>query len=247
MTFKDHFSGHAEDYAAARPDYPDSLFAYLASLCAERELVWDCATGNGQAAAGLARYFKRVLATDASAAQIAAARPAAGIEYRVAPAEQAGIAHNSLDLVTVAQALHWFNMPEFFACCEQALRPAGVLAVWSYGPCTIDAEVDAIVGQLYGDTLGEYWPPERRMVEQRYASVEFPLTAVTGVPDFALTLNWTVGQLLAYLRSWSATQRYIAEQSSDPVAGIEGSLHQAWGGALEKAVQWPLTLIVRRK
>lgn len=247
FSFKDHFSGHATDYAAARPGYPEALFAYLAGLCPEQELAWDCATGNGQAALGLANHFVRVIASDASAEQIAAAKPQPNIEYRVATAEAMQLPAQSCDLVTVAQALHWFQTDDFFAVCERVLKPAGVLAVWCYGLCRVSAEVDALVNQLYAETLDAYWPPERKMVEEHYVSMNFPFPRLAELPDFVLSLNWSSEQFTAYLRSWSATQRYIAEQGKDPLSELAGEIAKAWGGALEKAVQWPLTLIVCRK
>lgn len=247
MSFKDHFSGHAADYAEARPDYPEALFAFLAALCDEHARAWDCATGNGQAAIGLSKFFAQVIATDASAEQIAAAKQHPGVDYRVMPAERADLPSHAFDLVTVAQALHWFDQPKFFATCERVLKPSGMLAVWCYGQCTVNAAVDAVVGRLYGETLDAWWPPERKQVEEQYGSVEFPFTRVRNPPDFSLSLRWTADQFLAYLRSWSATQRYIAEQGTDPVAEIEQSVRQGWGASLEKAVQWPLTLVVCRK
>ena len=247
MSFKDHFSGHAADYAAARPDYPEALFAFLAAICDEHGRAWDCATGNGQAALGLSKYFARVVATDASAEQIAAATPHPGIEYRVTPAEKADLPANVFDLITVAQALHWFDQSGFFATCDRVLKPSGILAVWSYRQCTVNAAVDTVVSHLYGETLDAWWPPERRLVEEQYQSVDFPFTRVRNPPDFNLSKRWTVDQFLAYLRSWSATQRYMAEQGSDPVAEVEQAVRKGWGESLEKAVQWPLTLIVCRK
>ncbi len=247
MTFKDHFSGHAAEYAAARPNYPDNLFAYLASLCANRDLAWDCATGNGQAALSLAAHFTNVLATDASSGQVQAAVPHPRIEYRVARAESPGIQSDTVDLISVAQALHWFAIPEFFAECERILKPGGLLAVWSYGQCTVTPEVDAIVTALYAETLDKYWPVERRLVEQRYQSLEFPMQVVDDLPEFRMQQHWSANQLLGYLASWSATQRYIAEQGHDPVAAIAEQLRSAWEGSLEKAVTWPLTLFVCRK
>jgi len=247
MSFKDHFSKHSAEYAIARPGYPPELFNYLSDLCSEHELAWDCATGNGQAAQSLVKYFASVIATDGSEGQIAAAKPLANIEYRVATAEQADLLAGSVDLITVAQALHWFSMGEFFENCDRVLKPGGVLAVWSYGMCFISSEVDQIINSLYAETLDEYWPEERRLVEQRYQNIEFPFTEVSDLPTFSMTVRWTLEQLSAYLLSWSATQRYITANHLDPVAAIADELASAWGQSLEKTVQWPLTLVVSRK
>jgi SAM-dependent methyltransferase len=247
VSFKDHFSGHAADYAASRPTYPDELFRYLASLASSHQLAWDCATGNGQAALSLAGYFEKVLATDASSGQIAAATAHAAVEYRVATAESPGLDAASVDIVTVAQALHWFDIPGFFTTCAEVLKPSGLLAVWCYGQCTISPQLDSIVSNLYEETLGSYWPTERRLVEEQYRSIQFPLTRLTDVPQFAMRLTWTAQQLLDYLSSWSATRRYMQERGNDPIHAISTEVQSAWGDSLEKVVTWPLTLIVCRK
>ena len=247
VSFKDHFSGHAAAYAAARPGYPDGLFSFLAAMSPAQDLAWDCATGNGQAAVGLATYFSRVIATDASSGQIDAAQAHPTIDYRVAPAENAALVAGSVDLITVAQALHWFSVAEFFASCKQALKPEGLLAVWCYGQCTVTPAVDDLVAKLYSGTLDNYWPEERRLVEQGYSSVVFPFSRVKQIPKFAMRVTWTAAQFLDYLSSWSASQRYLADKGSDPVAAIADELHLAWGEPLEKPVSWPLTLIVCRK
>lgn len=205
--FKDHFSGHAAAYAAARPDYPPELFAWLAARAPARDSAWDCATGNGQAAVALAGHFRRVLATDASAAQIVRAAPGPGnIDYRVAPAETPGIELESVDLVTVAQAVHWFDRPRFYAAARQALRPGGLIALWSYGLFTIDPPLDELIRHFYEHVVGAYWPPERKLIDEHYATLDFPFTEVPA-PAFAMEQEWDAGQALAYLRTWSAVQR----------------------------------------
>lgn len=244
-SFKDHFSKQAETYARFRPDYPADLYAYLATLPAARELAWDCATGSGQAALGLARYFRRVIATDGSAAQIANAAPEGKVQYRVAPAEQTDIGSDTVDLITVAQALHWFDAEAFYAEARRVLVPGGVLAVWSYALAIIDPAIDAVVQRLYEDIVGRYWPEERRSVEAGYGDVVLPGEEIA-TPNFAMTAIWRREQLLGYLRSWSAVQRYIDAKSTDPVALVESELAEAWDGAAEHEVRWPLSLRVAR-
>ncbi len=246
MPFKDHFSGHADVYAEARPDYPAQLYAYLAGLCEERELAWDCATGNGQAASSLADYFVKVVASDASKEQLARATRRQNIDYRHMLAESPQLAPGSVDLVTVAQALHWFDTSKFFAAVDRILKPCGIFAVWSYGKQTIDPECDAVVEKLYGDIVGEFWPPERRLVERAYEDIEFPFTGLDPEP-FTMCKEWDMEQLLSYLSSWSAVQRYLACHGDDPLQLVERELRQAWGDGKRRAVSWPLTLQVRRK
>lgn len=246
--FNDQFSAHAKSYAGARPDYPFELFLYLSGLCEETELAWDCATGNGQAASSLAKVFKRVIASDASAEQIKQARILDNIEYRQAAAEDHFLQPGSVDLVVVAQALHWFNIAAFFENVDEVLKPGGILAVWSYGLTTVNEEVDAVVHKLYAEILDDYWPSERRIVEQRYGGIEFPYALIEG-GDFEMSQRWTLEQLSDYLMSWSAVQRYMDERGEDPVRLVAQELEDAWGEdpGREMEVQWPLVLKVGRK
>ncbi len=244
MTFKDHFSGHAGTYAAARPHYPAALFEWLAGQCARRELAWDAGCGNGQAAVALAAHFRRVVATDPSAAQIAQAIAHPNIDYRVEPAEQPQLDDHSVDLLTVAQALHWFDLDRFYAAAMRVLHPQGVIAVWTYGLSNVDANVDREFMRLYDDILGPYWPAERRHVENGYADLPFPFRKIEA-PGFAMECNWTLPQYLAYLRSWSASQRCLREKGEDAVALAMPAFEAAWGNPLDtRRVRWPLGLRV---
>ena len=244
-TFYDHFAPVAQNYADFRPTYPDALFAWLAAIAPRRELAWDCAAGTGQASVGLAGLFAHVVATDASAAQIAAATPHPRIDYRIAPAEASGLPDDSVDLITVAQALHWFDLAAFYIEARRVLRPDGVLAVWTYGVLTVEgACVDELVQEFYHDTVGPYWPAERRHVEDGYRSLPFPFMEMTA-PPFAMETAWTLPQLLGYFRSWSATARFAAINGSDPVEPLAGQLAPAWGTPeRRRTVRWPLALRV---
>lgn len=228
MSFKDHFSETAAGYARFRPRYPETLFDYLAGTAPRRARAWDCATGSGQAAIGLAKHFERVIATDASAGQIAHALPNRRVDYRVAPAEKSGLEPGSIDLVTVAQALHWFDIPAFFQEVKRVLAPGGLLAVWCYQLFTIDPAIDRIVRRFYAETLGPYWPPERKMIEEGYRSIPFPFSELQ-TPSFEIESSVTMGQLGGYLRTWSATRRYLAERGDDPMAYLLSLLAEVWG------------------
>jgi SAM-dependent methyltransferase len=246
MNFRDHFSGHAAGYAQGRPTYPDALFEWLAAQCARRALAWDAGCGNGQAARALAPHFAQVVGTDPSAEQVAQAAPAANLEYRVEPAEQPGFAAASVDLVTVAQALHWFELERFFAAVRRVAAPGGVLAVWTYGLSNVDAAVDAAFRHLYDDVLGPYWPPERRHVENGYAELPFPFERIAA-PAFAMTRDWTLAQYQAYLRTWSAAARHRRETGRDAVAETHARFAAAWGDPdTPRRVSWPLNLRVGR-
>ena len=241
--FKDHFSGHAASYASSRPRYPDALFAHLADCCDTRELAWDCATGNGQAARSLAAYFDRVVATDASAEQVASADPHPGIVYRVAPAEAPGLDPHTVDLITVAQALHWFDITEFFAAAISVLRPGGVLAYWSYGLCSVNPACDEITQAAY-EFVDDYWPPERAMVETGYRDIEPPLPRIP-CPEFDMQLAWSAEQMLDYMNTWSACQRCARATASDPLDGFAEKLRSCWGPGT-RTVHWPLALTAVR-
>jgi len=238
--FKDHFSGHAADYAKFRPSYPPELFEYLASLSPGHDLAWDCATGNGQAAMGLAGHFQRVMATDASPQQIESARLHPRISYRVAPAEASGIESNSVDLILVAQALHWFDMDPFFAEAKRVCRGDGILAISTYLHVSIVREVDAIVSKFYHDTTGPFWPPERELVETNFQSIHFPFNELSP-RQFQMREQWNLDQLLNYLRTWSATKKFIQVRGFDPVDPLREELEHVWRDPKHaRQVTWPL-------
>ena len=244
MTFHDHFSGHATTYREARPQYPDALFDWLASQAPSRNLAWDTGCGNGQASVALAERFARVFATDPSANQIENAEARPNIDYRVEPGEQCSLPDANADLVTVAQALHWFDFARFFAEARRVLKPRGVLAAWAYADCRVTPSIDVVKDRVYVDFTGAYWPPERAFVEAGYRTIAFPFGdgapfEEIEAPSFEMRVDWDAAQFLAYLRSWSATQRYIKANGADPVAMVERDLLAAWGDPDEpRAVRW---------
>jgi SAM-dependent methyltransferase len=240
----DHFSKQSDAYARYRPRYPDALFRYLAAEAGRSETAWDCGTGSGQAAVGLARHFARVWATDASAAQIANAAPHPRIAYYVRPAEDSGFAPRSVGLVTVAQALHWFDIDRFYAEVARVLKPGGLIAVWSYALMRVSPEIDEVVHRFHDECVGPYWPAARKYVVEGYASVRFPFDE-REPPTFRMSTRWDAESCLGYLRSWSAVQRFIAANSHDPVEDIAPALRRAWGRAgAQRTVRWPLRMRV---
>jgi SAM-dependent methyltransferase len=246
MTFKDHFSKQAADYAKFRPRYPQELFDYLGSIAPSRQLAWDCGTGNGQASVGLASVFDRVIATDASEKQISSAQAHERVEYRVAPAETSGLESGTVDLIMVAQALHWFDLDQFYAEARRVLKPNGVLAASAYNLLLIEAAIDEIVNRFYHEVVGPFWLPERKLVEN-FAGVPFPFHELDP-PEFEMTAQWNLDQLVGYLGTWSSTQRFIAETGVDPIAEIRKDVSAAWGDSNRTwRVVWPLTLRVGAK
>lgn len=238
MSFQDHFSSQAAIYAQARPTYPAAWFAALAALAPGRGLAWDAGAGNGQASVGLADHFAQVIATDPSAAQLAQAAPHPRVRYHQA-AESAGLlADGSVDLVTVAQAVHWFDRPKFYDEVRRVLRPGGVVALWAYELGQISPEIDAAVFRFYKGPINAYWPPERSHIETGYRDLEFPFTPLA-LPRIAMEQQWTLGDLLNYLRSWSAVVRFVRDRGFDPVAELGAELTPLWGSGARR-VTWPL-------
>ena len=245
-SFKDHFSKQAALYAKYRPGYPADLFADLAALAPSRDLAVDVATGSGQAALGLADHFARVIACDASAAQLAGATPHERVEYRVTTAEELDLPDACADLVAVAQALHWFDFDRFFARVRAVLRDGGVIAAWSYRLHTVNDAIDPLTHDFYENIVGPYWPPERAHVEAEYRTIPFPFDEIP-MPPRAVRLDWTLPVLMGYLRSWSATQRFVDVRGFDPVDDLEARIAPRWGDPdAPRAVTWPVVLRVGR-
>jgi SAM-dependent methyltransferase len=245
--FKDHFSTSSDQYQRYRPGYPEALFEYLAGISPARELAWDCATGTGQAARELARLFTNVVASDASTQQIAQAERDDRIDYRVMPAEQPALAAQSVDLITVAQALHWFDQARFYNAAWEILKPDGVLAVWSYKLLSVNPAIDKVVKHFYHDIVGPYWPQERKLIEQGYPPLPKLFNNIE-TPMFAMQSEWSASDLLGYLGTWSASRYYQAEQGTDPLDQIREELLQAWGdGDTIRLIHWPLHIRVGKK
>jgi SAM-dependent methyltransferase len=246
VSFQDHFSRHAEAYAKFRPVYPPELFDYLAACVPQRRLAWDCGTGSGQAALGLAAHFECVLATDPSAQQIAHAVAHARVRYAVAPAESVELPASSVDLVSAAQAAHWFDLAAFYAEVGRVLKPHGVLAIWCYGLLEIAPAVDRVVRHFYHEVVGPYWPAERRHIDAGYRTLPFPFREQSA-PRFWIEARWNRDALEGYLQTWSAAERYRAQRGGDPLALLAPALAEAWGArAAVRSVRWPISLRIGR-
>jgi ubiquinone/menaquinone biosynthesis C-methylase UbiE len=247
MPFADQFTRQASAYAQFRPTYPEALFAALAERAPGRRRAWDCATGSGQAALGLARYFAHVAATDGSAGQLAAAVHHPRVGYAVALAEACPLADRCVDVVTVAQALHWLDRPVFFAEARRVLVPGGVLAFWCYTLAEVTAEVDRALARFYRDTVGPYFLPGRELVDEGYRSIEMPFEELA-IAGFAIEREMGLVDYLGYLNTWSAVQRYLRVTGGDPIAPLAEELRPLWGDPeTRRMVRWPLAARAGRR
>jgi SAM-dependent methyltransferase len=246
VSFKDHFSASAQDYALARPSYPRALFDRIASIAPAREAAWEAGCGSGQASIDLATRFARVHATDPSAAQVARAPAIPNVTFVVEPGERCSLTDASVDAVCVAQALHWFDRDAFFAEGARVLRPGGVLVAWGYQDIEVPARIAAANAALQR-RIEPYWPPERADIDAAYAGHAWPFEPVA-VPAFELAADWPLPRLLAYFASYSATRRCRDATGIDPVAACEADLAAGWGDpATTRRVRWPLFVHARRK
>jgi ubiquinone/menaquinone biosynthesis C-methylase UbiE len=247
VEFKDYFSSQSDVYLKSRPTYPDELFQFLASISQPNELAWDCATGNGQAAVSLAKYFKKIIATDASEQQIKNAVPNERVQYYVALADNSGLEPGTVDLVTIASALHWMDFDKFYKEVNRVLKPGGIFAAWAYYHSYVDNAVDPIIRYLSKEVLADYWPPERKYVTNHYNTVPFPFKLID-TPVFKISKQVNLDFLLGYFYSWSSTQKYIKETGKDPVEHIKKELENAWGDITHmKLITWDVFLKAGRK
>ena len=244
--FKDHFSAVAADYASARPEYPEALFAWVASIAPAHGAAWEAGCGSGQASRGLAAHFDRVYATDPSAQQIAQATAPGNVDFAVEPGERCSLPDASVDAVCVAQALHWFDRDAFFAECARVLRPGGVLVAWGYQDIEVPPTLEAANAALQ-EEIRDYWPPERDLIDAAYAGFEWPFPAIA-TPEFPLLAQWTLSRLLGYFSSYSATRRCRDATGRDPVAAHAPAFAAAWGDpGTARSLRWPLFVYARRK
>jgi len=242
MTYEDHFSGHADAYARHRPRYPAELFAWLAGVIPDRTLAWDAGTGNGQVAVALTDHVKEVVATDASADQLARAVSHAHVAYRHEPADRVSLPAASVDLITAGAAAHWFDLDAFYREVRRVGKKGSVVALFSYGPRDVGDAFGPIVRRFQDEVLDGFWPERIQYVHDRYATLPFPFDELAA-PSFVMTADWNLGDLLAFLDTWSASQRYLQERGTRAIDAIALELASAWGDPAERReMRWPLFL-----
>ncbi|MDB5202211.1 MAG: SAM-dependent methyltransferase [Ferruginibacter sp.] len=238
---KDNFSAQAAEYAKFRPVYPQALYDFILTYTKGRNQAWDVGAGNGQTATQLAAHFDHVTATDISQNQLAQAGAQHNISYLVEPAEQSSLPGASVDLVTISQALHWFNFDEFYKEVKRVAAPGAVIAAWTYNLLSINPEIDALIHSFHFETLDKYWDEERKFVDDGYANIPFPFTVIPA-PDFTIHACWHFEELQGYLGTWSAVQKYRRETGDDPVAPLMQNIRRHWREGEKLELQFPVYL-----
>ncbi|HAS46943.1 MAG TPA: SAM-dependent methyltransferase [Microscillaceae bacterium] len=248
MSFKDNFSKQASLYARYRPVYPQALYDFLLQQVSNKTTVWDCATGNGQVAKILAQYFEQVIATDASKAQIDHAVQLPNIEYHVATAEDSGLANNSVDFITVGQAAHWFRLSRFYEEVQRVAKPGAMLAIWGYGLGYFETKVgnaarlNQMIQHFYTQVVGPFWDEERKHLDKAYETITFPYEQIPA-PDFKMHLEWSLQDLVGYLKTWSSVQKYLVQHNRNPVDLLVPELSDAWGETSKmRTITWDVYL-----
>lgn len=242
---KDNFSQQAADYKKFRPCYPDALYTFLYSQLPNTETAWDCGTGNGQVAVHLAAWFETVYATDISTGQLSQAEQRKNIYYQQARAEATSLPAAGIDLITVAQAIHWFDFEGFYKEVQRVARPEALLAVWGYGLIKISSAIDPLLQKLYSRTLGPFWDAERKWIDDAYQHLPFPFEELPS-PDFQISLRWTRRQFIGYLQSWSSVQHFRKKNGSSPLPSFEEAIAASWPEGEAKEVHFPVFLRLGR-
>jgi ubiquinone/menaquinone biosynthesis C-methylase UbiE len=207
-----------------------------------RNAAWDCATGNGQAAVLLAEHFELVQATDISEKQIANAQRHPRISYSIASGENSLFPDQSFDLITVAQAYHWFNFEAFESEAKRVLKPDGILAVWGYGLITCDDDsLNNLIKFFYENVVDPYWDPERKYVDEHYRTIPFPFDELPG-KEFFIEQSWNLDDLSGYFNTWSSVQHFIADKGFNPVDELKSDLQKVWPAKETLLFQFPLFL-----
>lgn len=243
---KDRFSERSADYAVYRPVYPAELIEFILSEVKSREAYWDVGTGSGQLLGLLAPHFKRVLGTDSSESQLSFAPQLSNVVYKTCRAEEDPLFDQQFDLITVAQAIHWFNFEAFYTLVNRYLHADGLFVVTGYGLISIDVRLDELVREIYAGVLDEWWDPERRFVDEDYRTLPFPFEEIA-CPAFTIRAQWSRDHLEGYIRTWSAYRLYIGAGHPDPVPGWMEKVKECWPAGETKEIRFPVLLRAGRK
>ncbi len=220
------------------------MYKYIFTHVAHFNCAWDAATGNGQVARVLAQYFRKVYANDASEKQIEYALPVSNIEFFVSLAESTHLATNSIDLITIAQGLHWLNHETFYSEVRRVSKNEGIIAAWAYGPPSVTDLIDPIIRRFNSEIIAPYWPKERRYVEMKYETIPFPFKRIT-TPQFYIEKQWSLPELTGYISTWSSVRNYVKDRGVDPLDTIRDHLVDEWGHPPSKRIiKWPIYLLL---
>lgn len=231
---KDNFSTQSNDYALFRPQYPQVLIDFLIALTENQGACWDCGTGNGQFAVQLSEKFDKILATDISQNQLDNATSKSNVEYSLQPAEQTNFPDHHFDLITVAQAAHWFDFDRFNPEVKRTLKPNGVIALFGYGLVQVEGEIGETIKKFYWNVTKPYWDPERNHIVEEYKTIPFPFEEIEEVPNFDIKKEMTLDELVGYISTWSAVQHYIKDNGHSPIDKLKSDLQEIWeSGTLE--------------
>jgi SAM-dependent methyltransferase len=235
----DNFSTGGQDYALYRPDSPKEVFDFLYAHTKAFDMAWDCGTGNGQVAKQLAKSFKTVYATDISADQLKHAPQRENIIYRQERVEQTSFPDHTFDLITVAQAIHWFDFEPFYKEVRRVAKPGALFAAWTYSRLQVNPAVDKVIDHFYLDITHPYWDQNRRYVDSKYQTIPFPFEEIIA-PEIQIIKSYTLDQLIGYLRTWSGVRHYIEKEKRDPVGLILDNIKKAWGSTETLEIRWPV-------
>lgn len=238
---KDLFSTQSDQYAKFRPTYPPDLFRFINRNVQNKGNAWDCGTGNGQVAYGLSKTFENVFATDISQSQMDHAIRADNISYSVQPAEQTNFDNGLFDLITVAQAIHWFDFDRFYTEVRRTAKNGALLCVIGYGILTISEQIDAAITDFYYNIIGSYWDSERQYIDEHYKTIPFPFDEIKA-PSLTNTQYWTLDHLIGYLNTWSAVTHFIKQNHVNPVDKLRTEIEKYWGKRQIKPVRFPVLI-----
>lgn len=240
------FDQGGKRYARFRPEYPHALSDFLARIAPAHRLAVDVGCGTGQLTLHLARAFDAVTGLDPSQDQIANAAHQANVRYICAPAEKLPLPDTCADLITAAQAAHWFDLPAFYAEARRIAVRGGVLALISYGVLVLDEKLRERFTRFYYDEIGPFWPPERKLVDSGYAGIDFPFDPIEP-PRMEIRKDWDLEQTLGYISTWSAVRRAREAGREELLKNFADDLAALWGDAAQtRAVAWPINMRVGR-
>lgn len=236
---KDLFSRDSKQYAKFRPTYPQSLYDFVFQFVIDKQIAWDCGTGNGQVAQVLAQHFEKVCATDISQKQLDEAVYLPNIQYLCSDEKQTPFTNGLFDLITVAQAVHWFDIALFYEEVRRVAKKGAIIAIWGYNLLQISPQIDHLVKQFYINKVGSFWDAERKYVDAAYQTIPFPFEVIHA-PDFQMSFSWDLQTLAGYLNTWSSVGKFIKANQYNPVEEFIESLTPFWLEKEEKTVTFPI-------